>query len=76
MRRETGTEGVWSQSKGGGGETAKVEEGCVVWGGGGGGVYLSILWGGVERIKKITMYLMVFIKIRIEARQLSVQFAT
>ena len=31
---------------------------------------------GGERIKKITMYLMVFIKIRIEARQLSVQFAT
>ena len=54
---------------------AKVEEGCVVWGGGGGGVYLSILWGG-RRIKKITMYLVVFIKIRIEARQLSVQFAT
>ena len=77
MRRETGTEGVWSQSKGGGGETAKVEEGCVVWGGGGGGVYLSILCGGErERIKKIIMYLMVFIKIRIEARQLSVQFAT
>ena len=28
-----GTEGAWSQSKGGGGEMAKVEEGCVVWGG-------------------------------------------
>ena len=32
--------------------------------------------GGRERIKKIIRYLMVFIKIRIEARQLSVQFAT
>ena len=39
-------EGVWSQSEGEGGGTAKVEEGSVVWGGGGGGVYLSILWGG------------------------------
>ena len=55
-----------------------MEEGSVVWGGEGGGVYLLILWGGRgERIKKITMYLVVFIKVRIlEARQLSVQFAT
>ena len=45
------------------------------WGGGGGGRIFANCMGG--EIKKITMYLVVLLKLRIlEARQLSVQFAT
>ena len=43
-----GPAGVWRQFKGGGGEIAREEGGCVVWGGGRIVVKLwPNLWGGV-----------------------------
>ena len=48
------------------------------WGGGGGRIFAYCCYGeGGRKIQKITMYLVVLLKLRIlEARQLSVPFAT
>ena len=47
--------GAWSQFKGEGGEMAKEEEGCVVWGGERVNLFANFVGGG--QIKKINMYL-------------------